>query len=55
VSLRAPVNVAINKVPLFYNYVIHGSGKMTFKLGNDVKKDSFVLDSHDFNGMLEIK
>jgi hypothetical protein len=54
-SSRATVNVAINKVPSFYSYVIHGSGKMTFNLGKDIKKNSFILDSHDFNGMLEIK
>ncbi|MDR2436848.1 MAG: hypothetical protein LBD17_02070 [Endomicrobium sp.] len=54
-SSRATVNVTINKIPSFYTYGIHGSGKVTFKLGKDVKKDSLVLDSHDFNGTLEIK
>jgi hypothetical protein len=54
-SSRAAVSVTINKVPSFYNYAIHGNGKMTFKLDKNVKKNAFVLDSHDFSGALEIK
>lgn len=54
-SSRSTISVTINKIPSFYNYIIHGSGKITFKLGKDIKKNSFILDSHDFNGMLQIK
>jgi hypothetical protein len=51
----AHIKVHLNKLPLFYDYSIQGSGNISFYLDKTIKKDNIVIDSHEFKGIFEIK